>query len=200
MKTIEIKVYSFDELSKQAKAKAIENNNEINIHEDWYEYIYEDFISLNKDFEIDRIYFSGFWSQGDGAMFEYSGISDSLKDEFIDSLDLSPMRKQWLLGNIYVSGKGKQSGHYCHEKSCSHSIYWEVDNGDLHYNAQPLFYEWLERFAEDFEDFVISKYEDQANELYSNLSHSYDYLTSEDAIEETIIANDLEFYEDGSRY
>ena len=200
MKTVEINIYSFDELSKQAKAKVIENNYEINVRHEWYDYIYEDFKELNKDFDIDNIYFSGFYSQGDGAMFEYSGISYELKNEFIDSLDLSPMRKLWLLNNIYVSGKGSQSGHYYHEKSCSHSIYFEVDNGDLHYDAQPLFYEWLESFADKFEDFIISKYEDQASELYSNLSHSYEYLTSDESIIESIIANDLEFYENGKPY
>jgi hypothetical protein len=198
MRTIEQKIYSFNELSEDAKQKAIENNHEVNVHEDWYEYIYEDFIESNKDFDIENIYFSGFWSQGDGAMFEYSGISDNLKDEFIDSLGLSPMRAEWLRNNVYVSGKGIQSGHYYHEKSCSHSIYWEVDNGDLHWSS--LFYEWLESFTEDFESFVISRYEDLAGDLYSKLSHSYDYLTSEVAIIESIEAIDLEFYEDGSAY
>lgn len=200
MRTIEQKIYSFDELSEDAKQKAIKNNYQTNIYEEWYQWIYEDFIKLNKDFDIENIYFSGFWSQGDGAMFEYSGIASELKDEFIDSLNLSPIRRQWLENNIYISGKGEQSGHYYHEKSCSHSIYWEVDNGDLHYDAQPLFYEWLESFAADFEDFVISRYEDQAKELYSKLSNSYDYLTSEVAIIESIEANEFEFYEDGSAY
>jgi len=198
MKTITTKVYSFNELSEDAKQKAIENNHEFNVHADWYEWIYEDFKIDNKDFDIENIYFSGFWSQGDGAMFEYSGISEDLKDEFIDSLSLSPMRKEWLRNNVYVSGKGIQSGHYYHEKSCSHSIYWEVDNGDLHYST--LFYEWLESFSGDFEDFVISKYEDICGDLYSKLSHSYDYLTSESAIIENIEANEFEFYEDGSTY
>lgn len=196
MRTIEQKIYSFDELSEQAKAKAIESNHDINLYEDWYEHIYEDFKEDHTDFDIDRMYFSGFSSQGDGAMFEYSGISSELKDEFIDSLGLSPMRAEWLRNNVYVSGKGIQSGLYYHKKSCSHSIYWEVDNGDLHYS----FYEWLESFSGDFEDFVISKYEDICGDLYSKLSHSCDYLTSEDAIIESINANELEFLEDGSTY
>ena len=202
MKTITTTVYSFNELSEDAKQKAIESNYYINVGHEWFDYIIDEFKHNEKDFNVDKVYSSGFHSQGDGAMFEYDGISDDLKDEFIDNLNLSPMRTNWLKNNTSVSAKGNQSGHYYHEKSCSHSIYWEIDNGDLHRSTN--FYKWLERwlesFADMFENFVISRYEDKCIELYSKLSHSYDYLTSDEEIEDTIIANDLEFYEDGSRY
>ena len=176
MRTIEQKIYSFTELSEAVQKKVIEDNYNINVHHEWYEYIYEDFISNNKYFEVDNIYFSGFWSQGDGAMFEYSLIKQELIDEFIDSLELSPMRKQWLENNICISGKGKHSGHYYHENCCSHSIYWEVDNGDLDWTSN--FYQWLKSFAEDFEDFVVDRYRDLARDLYRSLEKEHDYLTS----------------------
>lgn len=79
---------SFDELSEKAKDKAREaytSNN--HPHDDWWDNIYEDFarictilgISLStrtvklmsgKTREEPHIYFSGFYSQGDGASFE----------------------------------------------------------------------------------------------------------------------------------
>lgn len=196
MRTIEQKIYSFTELSEAVQKKVIEDNYSINVHHEWYEYIYEDFIEKNKYFEVDNIYFSGFCSQGDGAMFEYSSIKQELVDEFIDSLELSPMRRQWLENNICVSGKGKHRGHYYHENCCSHSIYWEVDNGDLDWTSN--FYQWLESFAEDFEDFVVDRYRDLARDLYRRLEEEHDYLTSEDCIRESLV--DYEFYEDGEIY
>ena len=195
MRTIEQKVYSFTELSEAVQKKVIEKNYEINIHHDWYECITESYEDENKYFEVNKVYFSGFWSQGDGAMFEYSGIKQTLIDEFIDSLNLSPMRKGWLENNIYVSGKGKHRGHYYHENCCNHAIYWEVDNGDLHWSDN--LYQWLESFEDEFEIFVIDKYKDLCCDLYRDLEQHYEYLTSEEMIVETIKFNEYEFFENG---
>lgn len=122
----EVKVYSLEGIKSNPELleKVIEKHRDINVSFDWWDFIYEDFNERNNEyFGIDKIYFSGFWSQGDGAMFEYSDISNRLRDIFIDGLDLSPMRKGWLRNNVSVSGKGVQRGLYYHEKSCSHSIY-----------------------------------------------------------------------------
>lgn len=197
MRTITTTVYSFDELNESAKQKAIESNYYINVKYEWYDFIIDDFKIDETEFNVDKVYFSGFHSQGDGAMFEYDGISNSLKDEFIDTLNLSPMRTNWLKNNISVSAKGEQSGHYYHEKSCNHSIYWEIDNGDLHWSTN--FYKWLESFEADFEDFIVSRYEDKCIELYKILNNEYDYLTSDEQIIESLISYDYEFTEDGKQ-
>ncbi|MFW6219823.1 MAG: hypothetical protein ACOC33_03205 [bacterium] len=42
MKTIELKIYQFSELSEYAKQKAIENLSDINVDYNWWEFIYED--------------------------------------------------------------------------------------------------------------------------------------------------------------
>jgi hypothetical protein len=201
MKTVEVKLYKFDELSEKAQAKAIEKNRDINVHDDWHEFIIDDFIIEeipSKGFDATKIYYSGFWSQGDGAMFEYDGIHDELFNEFVDGLGLSPMRTEWIKTQVYVSASGKQRGRYCHEKSCSHSIYWEVNNGDLHYSTN--FHQWLMSFADDFEAFVIDKYEDICRDLYKSLEESYDYLTDDRQVAETLYANDYDFTEDGDMY
>lgn len=194
MRTINVNLFSFDELSESAKEKAIESFRDINVDHDWYEFTYE-YFKENCIFGVDKIYFSGFWSQGDGAMFEYSYIPDSLKKDFIDSLNLSPMRKNWLLNNIYVSGSGKHRGHYYHEKTCSHNIYWEINNGDLNWDTN--FYKWMESFAEDFEQYVVDKYEDLCCDLYRQLNKEYNYLTSDEVVAETILCNGYEFTENG---
>lgn len=201
MKTVELKLYKFDELSKEVQEKVIQNNRDINVYDDWHDWIIEDWINEyipNKGFDATNIYYSGFWSQGDGAMFEYKGITDELFNEFLDTLDLSPMRRKWLVNNIHTSVSGKHRGHYSHEKCCSHAIYWEIDNGDLHHSTN--FYQWLESFADDFEAFIIDRYEDICRELYRELEKSYDYLTEERQIVETLYGQDYDYTENGDIY
>lgn len=205
MKTIAIQLFSFNELSEEAQKKAIKKHYDINVDDNWWEFVYDDFReqARNEGFNIDRMYFSGFWSQGDGAMFEYSGLDDKLLHDFVDNIligteHLSPMRKQWLLNNVCISGKGKHHGHYYHEGCCSHSIYWEVNNGDLHWSTN--FYQWINSFADDFAEFVIDRYKDLCHSLYTSLENEYEYLTSEEAIKETLIMNEYDFTENGSNY
>ena len=194
MRTISVDLFLFDELSEDVQKKVIDKHRDINVDHDWWDFTYDTF-KEDCIFDVDKMYFSGFYSQGDGAMFEYSSIPDSLKNDFIDSLDLSPMRKNWLLNNVYVSGKGKHSGYYSHEKCCSHSIYWEVNNGDLHWDTK--FYRWLESFADDFEQYVIDKYEDLCRDLYCVLKNEYNYLISDEQVAEAIRRNEYEFNENG---
>lgn len=192
-------IYSLDDVKNNPELlkKVLEKYYDINVEYDccWFDGPYEKHAEETK-FNVDKRYFSGFWSQGDGAMFEYSGFNSELKDLFIDSLDLSPMRKEWLRNNVSVYGKGKQSGHYYHENSCSHNIYWEVDNGDILQGSN--LYMWIESFYYEFEDFIIEKYKEECCQLYSDLNEEYDYYTSEEAILETLECNEYEFDEQGN--
>ena len=204
MKTIEVNLYSFNELSEEAQKFAIEKtqNSENYLDYDWYESTYEHHKELIQaaGFDIDRLYFSGFWSQGDGAMFEYSRFEgEILLNQFIDQLKLSPMRKNWIKNNICVSGKGTQGGMYFHENSCSHSINWEVDNGDLHYTRP--FYQWLESIGEDFEDFVTKIYKDLCQKLYKALENEYNDLKSDETVKDYLMQDEFrEYLENGEIY
>ncbi len=199
MKTVTINAYTFDELNDEAKEKAREWFRKDYPEHGWWEFVYEDFKekAFNAGFDVGEIYFSGFWSQGDGAMFEYSSIHNSLRVEFIKSLKLSPMREGWLINNTCVSGSAKHSGHYYHNKCVSHSIYWEVDNGDLHYSS--TFYQWIEIYADYFENYVIDKYDDLCHELYRSLEKEYEYFVSNEAVDETIRINEYLFTKEGKR-
>jgi len=64
-------VYSFDELSDKAKNKAMEDYA-ANLGFSFYaECIIEDAKTIGElmGIDIDNVYYSGFYSQGDGAMF-----------------------------------------------------------------------------------------------------------------------------------
>lgn len=200
MKTIEIKLYSFDELSEEAKDKAIEDarNNDGYLDYEWWDSVYEDYKEniIAEYFDVTKMYFRGFWSQGDGAMFEYDGITDKLFNDFVDSLDLSPMRKQWLKTQGCVYAQGRQSGLYYHEKSCSHRIYLEPN---FSWQSAENFANWIESFQDDFEEYVKDEYVELASSLYSALEKEYNHFTSDEVIKELII-NEYDFTKDGEIY
>lgn len=193
MKTIEIKLYKFEELTKEAQQKTIEKYYAINVeYYDWYTPTTEQFKDMTKDFEVEKVYFSGFASQGDGAMFEYSGVTQELFDSAIDSLKLPNYKKSAMKLSGCFSAKGTHQGHYSHEKCCYHVMDFEpiYDNRD---NINELF----DTHHIELEEYITEKYEEIAKQLYRELESENDYLTSEEAIKETLIANEYEFTEDG---
>lgn len=195
-----MKVYKFDELSEYAKERAIEKNREINVeYWEWYDSVYDTFKEKYSDlFEITNIYFRGFWSQGDGAMFEYDGITDKLIDEFIAQLKFSPLRKKIVKDLVYFSGSGEQYGRYSHEHSCKHSINVE-HNYQVSWGRYPNIDSLLDDLQIMFEAFIEERYIELAQELYSMLQSEYEWLTSDEEISETLIANEYEFNETGER-
>jgi len=192
-----INLFKFEELTEELQQKVIEKNRDINTDFDWHESIFEYFKEDNeKYFDIKNIYFTGFWSQGDGAMFEYSGINENLLNEAIESLNLPKWKKQILSTQICISGKGVQRGHYYHENSCDHTIYIEDNNNGYYQNI----YDLIDLYSSDIEDFIITKYKDICQDLYKNLENEHDYLQSDEVIKETLICNDYDFTEEGDIY
>lgn len=199
MKTITqtINLFKFEELIEEVQQKVIEKNRYINTDFDWHESIFESFKEDNeKYFDIKNIYFTGFYSQGDGAMFEYSCINENLLNEAIESLNLQKWKKQILSTQICISGKGVQRGHYYHENSCDHTIYIEDNNNGYYQNI----YDLIDLYSSDIEDFIITKYKDICHDLYKNLENEHDYLQSDEVIKETLICNDYDFTEEGDIY
>jgi hypothetical protein len=73
MREITVKVYKFDELNEDTKAKVLEKHRNINVDtDDWCECTTDDWKGklAEKGFQDAEIRFSGFWSQGDGACFD----------------------------------------------------------------------------------------------------------------------------------
>lgn len=196
MKTISLNLYSFQELSPEAQTAAIEKHQHINTNFDWWDSVYDQF---NEDaqnyFDIDNIYFSGFWSQGDGAMFEYSSINPAFIDEIINGLDLPTWKKQ-ILSAAYITGTGQHSGHYYHSGCCRHNIDYDY----YQFNQHPNLHDFVNDQFNEIEKLIRDKYKDLCSELYRNLEREYEYLTGPEAIKETLICNEYEFTSDGEMY
>lgn len=201
MRTIRTKVYSFSELSKAAQDKAISQFSDINVDYDWWESTYENLKELCKtigiEVDLKKTYFSGFSHQGSGSAFTaHIYVSECLKaikgekwKEYApsDKLEFYPVTDNML--------------RLCHLCSCSIEtanressvkISFDSDTYGKHPNIDAVITE-IEDFLEDVAQTINHWF-------YRNLEKEYEYLTGEDAIKETIIANEYEFTIDGNRF
>jgi hypothetical protein len=170
----------------------------INVEYDkWWDCVYADFKEDMREVGIcvDRMHFSGFGSQGDGAGFE--GSFDNLRT-YLDHhhKDQYPMIRKLLAsdGYVYVTSRGM----YCHANSMVFSI--EHDTFYRLIECPTEFQEkivdaWdrqLEDEASDFEKDVIEQWRSYMQDLYRKLKEEYYYLTSDEAVWEAIVANELD--------
>ncbi len=224
MRVKELKLYTFDELSEKAKEKAKDwyRGNDNGLDYEWWDASYESFqdaaryLGITIDTktvrsvgsytkegkwdgnkqnsrEEDCIYFSGFSSQGDGACF-YGRWDASkmkplkeLKADFGTAEELYRIHgKLWAFKKQYPDAyctSTKSSCHYSHERSTNLEA---VLGEEIDYNEAT--HKPLEECLVDFMKW-----------MYRQLEAEYDYLTSDEAITETIRSNEYEFTEDGKR-
>lgn len=178
-------VFSFDELSKEVQSDVLDKFRHHNVEfDEWYDYIFEDFIDeqAKNGFIIEKkeVFFSGFGSQGDGASFK---ASVDLEKWLFGRNILKKYRQLIQKANFIITAN---NNHYCHAETM-----------DIDFNALDLTPK-NELLANKLADLILDDAKDQANKLYKKLEDNFFYLTSDDAIKETIEANDYQFLADGS--
>jgi len=198
--TVKTEVLKFNELTEEGKEKAIEKLYNINVDHDWWDCEYDDFkqVAACIGIEIDEIWFSGFSCQGDGACFEgtyeyQKGGLKAIKDYApIDATlhqiakDLQEIQRKAFYG---LTATIKHSGHYYHEYCTDITVYQRDSQGYKDDCAGIAIHESIEEELRRFMRW-----------MYKQLNKQYDYLTSKEAIVETIAANDYEFTADGEIY
>lgn len=190
--TVDFEVFSYDELGAEAKKKAYELWAEGQCTDNyWYDSVYESVETLfnlfgitlddkgNKHWRRPSIYFSGFFSQGDGASFTGTyrykkGWKEAVKAEF-PTLDLkalsamnsitSAMSRYFYSPEFTISA----NGYYCHSGTMS------IDQS--HYDDKSV--------AQEDEREILSGFRKLADYVYSMLEKEYYYQTSEDCFLET---------------
>lgn len=192
MKIIKQEIYKFSELSEKTKEKVLEKNRNINVEfTDWYDSIKEFYIEAGKliGIDIDKIYFSGFSSQGDGACFEGNyeykkGGLKKLKKEFPKETKLheiaGKLQKEQRKFFYELYADVKHRGHYYHENCTDINVY---KNSELIENEEIV--ELLRYFMQ---------------EIYSGLEKEFEYQTSDKVVKESLEINEYEFYKNGSIY
>ena len=196
-----------------AKERALEKYRYINVeHDDWYENVYEDFrvVMEDKHVHVERMYFTGFCSQGDGACFEGS-IAGGRVVEYLDlhhPNEYPMIRKLVESGgyfNISVVHNGSYMHQYCTTFVVEHDSFYNIleTPTDLQSMVAATYDNMLDTEAADFESVTTDKWRGYMGDLYKQLNDEYDSLTEDDAVWDTIVANDMlegdeEDDEDGS--
>ena len=190
-------VYSYEKLSEKAKRQALQEHAE-NLDCFWSDATIEDVkeIAALMGWEIEKIYYSGFWSQGDGACFtgrmRYSkGCANAVKKYAPKDVELHRIAKAWQdlqRKNFYslraeVSRSGMYYHEYCTEFNCE----------DIREN-----HGYLENAETEKEIIEIAR--DFMRWIYKQLENAYEYETSEENFAELCEANEYTFLECGKMY
>ena len=175
----------------------IEKYRDINIDHDWWDGVYDCFTEKMKEagVHVEDIQFSGFWSQGDGASFNGSVEDWKL---FFEKHDLSKYPVFVKLHEVGgLSASWKSHGGYCHEHTVSFGVdaedFWVcVNDHDELSEAVSIAYSAIvtEQF-QDFEKDISEILKGYMRELYKELEQEYEYLTSDEQVWESIVANEL---------
>lgn len=173
--TVTTKVYPFDELSDEAKEKAIEELADINVEHDWWDSTFEDAATIGlviEEFDLDRTrHATGKWQEDaeDVArlIIENHGEQcETCKDATVFLADYAKLEAEYNKALIMLP---------CPE-------YEEFTESEQHEELCDKFFKTI------LEDYSIM------------LQKEYEYLTGEEAIIDSIEANEYEFTEDGKLY
>ena len=209
---IETTVYTIDELSDAAKENARVWYRHQGLHDEWYDFVYEDFETICRILGVTlattpvrlygggtrdkpQIYWGGFGFQGDGASFAgyYShakGAARAIRAHAPQDTELHRIadelqalqRKNFWQLNATI----RQRGRYCHE----YTMTIEVERDSPTW--QPP--------THDAEDAVTEAMCDLARWLYRQLRSEYEHQTSNDAVDEIVGINEWTFTADGKRF
>ena len=200
MQVHKITTYSFSELSEEAQQKAIEDfrSSDGFLCYDWYDHIYEDAKTIGAlmGIDIDKIYFSGFSSQGDGACFEGTykykkGCVHAVKEWAPQDTELHEIVEQLAeiqKPNFYqLEASVHHSGHYYHS-GCTR-ICVSREHPD-----------WTEYLDDRVHDDIAQLLREFMDWIYSRLEKEYWWHYEDEQVKDSIEANDFQFLEDGSMY
>lgn len=193
MRTEQIKVYTFDELSSEAQKTVLERFSDINVNFDWWEYILEEAAS-----KLQKLGLKG---------VDKDNIGFNLGRGAHTSIPLTKAHIQFTSqeGVEYYASlqEGiKQFGAFYTEFP---SMGWRTSE------IRPWVEEVVLKDGTVLDEDIPQKHIDRVYEQYSKalevlkdthkrLEEDYEYNISEEAIKDTLVANDFEFLEDGRIY
>ena len=198
METVQINLYTFEELNEDAKIKAIK----MQIENNW-EFLYLDFLvdefkeeAENLGFVNPKFQYSLSNSQGDGLSFSF----DYFASEKLYSLiqQVTGKNASWIIDPIYnciysTRGKGN-TGYYCYAHEDQIDI--RVDLGNYRtWN----FYTNVNDVLNEIEAQIITLYMETCYKFEKQAYDEIEYQTGEEFAKETLI-NGMQFLKDGTIY
>lgn len=204
MRIVETKVYKYEELSDSAKERAREWYLKGGLCYDWWDFCYEDFCRVAEILGISlsqkavplmngkcryepEIYFTVFYHQGSGSSFV--GKYSYAKGAVAKIKEYAPKDEE--LHRIAHGLQEVQRRHFYRleanvSRRRDYMISVEVYDRDDQY-----------RDIGDAEDEVRDLMNDFNDWMFKRLQDEYEYLTSDEQVAESIIANEYEFDEEG---
>ena len=187
MRVIEKAVFLFDELTDAAKGRAREWFR--GIADEWgAEFVIDDAKRIGAliGFEVDEIYWRGFWSQGDGACWAgavtYSaGCAVAVARECPQDSEIQRIARDWhaLQRQNFYQIRGSVSANDRYMRTSVNA--YRADGREVIGGAD------ANRIASEFADWV-----------YRSLEKEYEYPMWDECVDEGIRAKEYEFDEDGS--
>ena len=204
-------VYKFSELDERAKERARDWFRQGVFTEsfDW-EHVFDDAKECLKlaGFDVDRIYFSGFSSQGDGACFEGDWNANKAqpvkamkqhapKDKALHAIAAEMRAIAKLCPGASMSVKHR--GHYNHEGCTEFSISAEGPEWEDNNARKPAEWDALRERDNETAERIKEASRDAMRWIYRRLEAEYEYQNSAEVVDENIEANEYEFNEQGER-
>ncbi len=209
---IETLVYHIDELDGAARETARAWFRRVGFDHDWHDAVFDDFEAVCPILVIELrtvpirlfgagtrakpcIFFSGFWSQGDGACFEGSyayanGAAAAIRAHAPRDADLHALADA--LGGVQrrkfyqLRADIRHHGRYYHEHSMTIAVERDAPVG--------------QDMTADADDIVAEVLRDLARWLYRRLETEYDHLTAQAEIDAALAANAFTFTVEGKRF
>jgi hypothetical protein len=186
-------------VASSQRTALLEKYRYINVeHNNWWDCVESDFTEDMKQvgIEVDKIYFSGFWSQGDGACFVGS-LDNALTYLNHHHVDQFPMLRKLIEMGGGVWATSEHRGRYYHSSSVSINAecdpFWQCANPKSELQ-EAVIQRWdgmVDKEIVDFEAALAEQWRTYMNDLYTKLEEEHDYLTSDDAVWDTLEANEL---------
>ncbi len=197
----------FNNLPARVRDEILDKHRHWNVeHLDWWDGVYDCFkADMEKiGIEVDKMYFSGFWSQGDGACFE-GRVDDWSK--FLAYVGYTCPALISLADSSGWKFSVDHSGPYYHENCTDfHTCIATLDCHDADdeedfarvfspYKSEIQTAAWMALIADykyvDLEQEFTEAFKDHMRTLYSSLEAEYDHLTSDESVLEALDANDM---------
>lgn len=194
MKTIEIQLYKFAELSEDAQQVAINDQRQSNYEDNQSLYLFNDYCVdeiRNFGFNEPKVNYSLSYSQGDGLNFSAKSYND-LTQMFINELGVHHSKMAaFIANNCIVEIKGN-TGRYAYASKSDIDIYLNTYASI----ETPL----IDQAIENVQSTLTEIYLDLCRKLENTGYTEIEYQNSDEAIIETIESNDYNFTIDGKIY
>ncbi|MCY4284003.1 MAG: hypothetical protein OXC65_01530 [Thiotrichales bacterium] len=210
--SVETVVYTLDELSETAKARARAWYRETCLDCAWYEAVFAHFETVCRPLGVQlrtrpvplmgggtrdapHLYFHGFGFQGDGACFEGTfaharGAPAAIRAHAPEDRALHHIADALQAvqrRNFYqLRAEVRHRGHHCHAYCMAITVERDSPTGQA--------------MTDDAEDTVAEALRALARWLYRALRHEHAHLTADATVDETIVRNGWTFTADGAPF